>query len=338
MNEYLVTKYDPKYRVNGIGIYTRDEWSDICDIGREFEDGVLTREEYEDMVKRYSACAVDILKRANAERMIVSSCEDINNKACRKENDIVSLCEVGRIVRDCLNGDYWCILTDRRSFVHIGDCLYMYIGCDLAPDEVSEICRRYGMFVIERESPYKHIGELIDWMLRDPTIEDQILEKCEKGNKEYICEHFDGELREEKLYAYCVHAKKNKRAQEILLQVVQFADQWSFSMRVLEALSALPKRVFRTACHHLAHCDLRFLQTYTVFQKCQIPEMLIDMLNILCTQKQYTEDDISFLMEQVNEIDMSVIKYFVDSFDEKTPRSVKKKLKALKAIVYERKR
>ena len=223
MNEYLVTKYDPKYRVNGIGIYTRDEWSDICDIGREFEDGVLTREEYEDMVKRYSACAVDILKRANAERMIVSSCEDINNKACRKENDIVSLFEVGRIVRDCLNGDYWCILTDRRSFVHIGDCLYMYIGCDLAPDEVSEICRRYGMFVIERESPYKHIGELIDWMLRDPTIEDQILEKCEKGNKEYICEHFDGELREEKLYAYCVHAKKNKRAQEILLQVVQFA-------------------------------------------------------------------------------------------------------------------
>lgn len=45
MNHWRVTKYNPKYR-NRKGIYTKQEWIDISDIGKIFQGKKLTLEEY----------------------------------------------------------------------------------------------------------------------------------------------------------------------------------------------------------------------------------------------------------------------------------------------------
>lgn len=44
MKEYRISKYDPQFRVNGS--YQKNEWTSISDIGKVFDDGVLTLAEY----------------------------------------------------------------------------------------------------------------------------------------------------------------------------------------------------------------------------------------------------------------------------------------------------
>jgi hypothetical protein len=45
MNEYRICKYNPRFRVNGV--YIKDEWTSVSDIGKTFEDGVLTEKNVE---------------------------------------------------------------------------------------------------------------------------------------------------------------------------------------------------------------------------------------------------------------------------------------------------
>ena len=49
---YRVTKYDPKNR-SSRGIYTVNEWTSYCDIGKIFDGKKLTFEEYREIEDRY---------------------------------------------------------------------------------------------------------------------------------------------------------------------------------------------------------------------------------------------------------------------------------------------
>lgn len=155
MYEYLICKYDPQYRVNGI--YTRNEWTGDGDIGKTFVDGILTREEYEDTLNRYVQCAMDILKRDRIVRMTVSDIETYFVNVVWKEGEVVEQDQLPVIISDCLHDKYWCRLSGEESFVHFGYDLYMYIGCNIALDKIKAICAQYNMFAIERESPHKQL-------------------------------------------------------------------------------------------------------------------------------------------------------------------------------------
>lgn len=67
MIEFRMSKYDPKYRKNGI--YSEDEWTSISDIGGVFNGKVFTQSEYLKIDGRYIACIAEII-RAN----IVANC------------------------------------------------------------------------------------------------------------------------------------------------------------------------------------------------------------------------------------------------------------------------
>ena len=45
MKERVIVKYNPKY-YDIQGVYTKDEWTDFSDVGREFEGKRLSIEEY----------------------------------------------------------------------------------------------------------------------------------------------------------------------------------------------------------------------------------------------------------------------------------------------------
>lgn len=51
---WRVTKYDPRYRDKS-GRYLRDEWVGAAQIGKEFVDGALTKEEYIRVEDLYAA-------------------------------------------------------------------------------------------------------------------------------------------------------------------------------------------------------------------------------------------------------------------------------------------
>lgn len=44
MNYYRISKYDPQYRIDGI--YQKDEWTSMSDIGNIYGGKVFTEDEY----------------------------------------------------------------------------------------------------------------------------------------------------------------------------------------------------------------------------------------------------------------------------------------------------
>ena len=64
MHQYRVTKYDPKYRVNGA--YTREEWTGIADVGRAFAGHTLTMAEYERVEQQHIDFLCTLAEREDA--------------------------------------------------------------------------------------------------------------------------------------------------------------------------------------------------------------------------------------------------------------------------------
>lgn len=57
MFEYRITKYNPIFRVNGI--YTRDDWTSVCDIGKEYNGCTLTADECVNVLSNYVNCIIE---------------------------------------------------------------------------------------------------------------------------------------------------------------------------------------------------------------------------------------------------------------------------------------
>lgn len=153
MFEYRISKYNPKYRINGK--YTRNEWSSVADIGKKFSDGILSEQECCDTIDRYCECVKDVLQSIGVNHLIISDLEKYEQYIKWKNGQIISLDEVSSVVRECLWENCWCRLSGEAAFIHFGYELYMYLGCALQTDQLSLICDRHRMFYEIRNSPYK---------------------------------------------------------------------------------------------------------------------------------------------------------------------------------------
>lgn len=155
MHEYQISKYNPQYRVDGV--YVQNEWTSESDIGKVFTDGILTRQKYDAALDRYVACAMDILRNARSDQMIISDIEIYKDDVLWNENEIVKEYRLALVIYDCMHEKCWCRLSNGEIFLHFGYELYMYIGCDIEYDKLSSICAQYNLFAIERQSPYKEL-------------------------------------------------------------------------------------------------------------------------------------------------------------------------------------
>lgn len=68
--ERVIAKYNPKY-YNEKGIYTKDEWTDFCDIGKEFEGKRLSLEEYMEVENNYIAFLLECLNFGNCHSLTI---------------------------------------------------------------------------------------------------------------------------------------------------------------------------------------------------------------------------------------------------------------------------
>lgn len=161
MFEYRITKYNPIFRVNGI--YTRDEWTELSDVGMVFNGQKLTVGECVAVLSNYVHCLMEIAAAAQVSEFVVSDVE-IYEKKYRKifhlrNGESVSQQRLRLILMGCLQSMIWCRLSGRNAFIHFGYDLYVFVGCELDCASVERICSKYGLFCEAHPSPCKDLPD-----------------------------------------------------------------------------------------------------------------------------------------------------------------------------------
>ena len=155
MLEYRITKYDPDLRDED-GQYIRNEWVEITDIGRRFDAGVLTREEYERVENAYVTTAKAFLSEAGVEFLKVDALEFYPDPPFPlAEGEVLSLEKAGEVLRHMLRNKFWCRLETPGGFIHADWNLYMYVGVPEPVFQAHQLARDLGLFVEPFESPKK---------------------------------------------------------------------------------------------------------------------------------------------------------------------------------------
>lgn len=155
-NQYLITKFDPQYR-DSHGCYTRNEWTDISDIGKEFEGKVFTALEYLETESNYVNVLNYLMKICDVTCFTVSGLEkhksnDWNPQIyTQAQHNTFDLIDEGKKFTDetvidafrlCLRGDIFCrFYSQNDHFVfHADGEMYFHIICrELSKEEVNTI-------------------------------------------------------------------------------------------------------------------------------------------------------------------------------------------------------
>ena len=152
MREYRITKYYPQNREEGI--YIVHEWTSIGDIGKVFDNGVLTYSQYKKVEEAYINCCITLIQEIGVLELAVC-CPEYYSLELRfpptvsKENDIRG------IIMSCLQEKCWVKLEAQNFFIHFGYDYCMYIGTDLSFSVVEKIAQENKLFCEMIPSPYK---------------------------------------------------------------------------------------------------------------------------------------------------------------------------------------
>jgi hypothetical protein len=162
---WRVTRYDPAKRTEE-GWYAGNAWTDRSDIGRTFDDGVLTRETYEATERAYLAAVQSFATAAGVTQLQIRDPSlPANRRRARSVGDlkhgrVVPIAAALDLVRGMLRNEAWCRLESPNDdfTVHVGDELYLYVGattdCASAVAEVGEGPLFVEAFDPDEGSPY----------------------------------------------------------------------------------------------------------------------------------------------------------------------------------------
>jgi hypothetical protein len=134
-------------------------WTSISDVGQLFEDGVLTRDEYERVEGLYLQALDKLLVAAGWPELTVLDLHVAPDAsvAARRVTEGAQLRgpEILDVVRLQLREELSCRLDHERFYVHVGFDLYLYVGSLALPDSTIREIEQLGLFVEEGvPSPY----------------------------------------------------------------------------------------------------------------------------------------------------------------------------------------
>jgi hypothetical protein len=153
MNEYRITKYDPRHR-DLSGAYLRDEWTSYSDVGRR-----VPLEEYLATEDRYVETAVAFLRAAGVTSLEARGVENHRGAAAAPaEGAILAPPEWAIAFRSVLREKWWCRFESDAGFVHFGYDYYMYVGVSRREVVAEHAALSRGLFVEPFASPY-HPGD-----------------------------------------------------------------------------------------------------------------------------------------------------------------------------------
>lgn len=161
LTTFEVMKYDPKYR-NNEGHYLKKEWKMFSEIGKLFEGGIFTYEDYKVVEDKYISAIKYLFEYYNCSRIqfsekyfylddnelhIILDEELIIFYHLLKKRRILNLEETGMaarlILRSALYGSFNC-KGDKNIAVRFGYDFYMYFN---TPEHEKQVIKKY----IEKE-------------------------------------------------------------------------------------------------------------------------------------------------------------------------------------------
>ena len=173
MNTWRVTKYNPAFR-DERGVYLRDEWTSISDVGRSFDGVELTFDEYCKVEDAYVSTILSFISEASLDALTVTDLETYGVSEARAEDlrgidcdpnavrqrMLLSGGSIGDVCRLVLREVLWCKLESEGGFyIHFGYDYYMYIGSPVLSEQSIAYGRQQGLLVEDMESPYLDAGE-----------------------------------------------------------------------------------------------------------------------------------------------------------------------------------
>lgn len=171
-HQYEIVKYNPAF-YNEDGVYCKDEWTSVSDIGKSFNGKVLTQEEYFAVENNYVDAVCDILQVVGADSLTIEYIEKqdewieeqmanskipeqdfqlLPNAKSLKQGQIMSVNEFRNVVRLCLREYIYAIFSSRvyNLKIKFGYDYYMYVECHLSREQLSDITTRHSLFLDPR--------------------------------------------------------------------------------------------------------------------------------------------------------------------------------------------
>jgi hypothetical protein len=172
MEWWRISKYDPAFRDRN-GVYQRDEWTSVTDIGRTFDDSTLDLQTYLATEAAYVASVHEFMVDASVTTLQVvgleppSLLEVLGNYGFLDAADLqrlvgdlddgmeVSGAEIDRICRLNLRNVLWCRLEDPDHFVvEVGHEYYLHLGTTAPSQRAISRTHELGLFVEEWSDPH----------------------------------------------------------------------------------------------------------------------------------------------------------------------------------------
>lgn len=148
MNYYRISKYDPQYRVNGI--YQKDEWTSISDIGNIYGGKVFTEDAYYKVEQSYVDFVLGVCNLQEINHLAIADLENHNNLHWANKQQL-NAHQSGEFIKLCLREEIWGRLVSKGFVFETGYEYYIHIGCELGFDEIEQLARQNNLFVEEWE-------------------------------------------------------------------------------------------------------------------------------------------------------------------------------------------
>lgn len=167
---WRITKYNPANRINGV--YTKQEWISIGDIGNLYSNAEFLIEHYLQTESLYIMAIISIMKEININSLQVTNLDKHDFGFLDDRFHFIYSVEMKELYSNIKNGDYisgnelellcklilreklWCKLQSSSMFVHFGFDYYMYIGSGLECSDSLELISNSGLFIEPFRSPY----------------------------------------------------------------------------------------------------------------------------------------------------------------------------------------
>ena len=137
MINYRISKYNPCFRVNGI--YIKEEWTSIGDVGKCFDGKCFTLDEYIATENNYVIFVDRIIQMTKTDLFKITGLEDDSHN-CQYE-------KVSSVVRGCLREEYWCRLVASSLEISFGYDYYVYAKCSLNYFQMMDMASDLELFV-----------------------------------------------------------------------------------------------------------------------------------------------------------------------------------------------
>ena len=166
-----ISKYDPKYRVNGI--FIGDDWTSVSEIGQCFNGEKLSKEQYRCVERKYADCILELCEISgqfeytvksywfsHSARLMLNTLHytfllERNFRLPKWHNEqVVVGDDIALFVKDCLRESCWGKLEGRSSYIHFGYDYYVYVGLELEAERLLEVVNKHGLFCEWMHSPY----------------------------------------------------------------------------------------------------------------------------------------------------------------------------------------